>query len=100
MGRSLNAVTSALQEVLIVIRILSHRLDNVTGRFRVTTCVLSESEEDSKHISIPDALNMIKDEVPPCLLLACHACTSSMRVISARLALWYRTVRQSEPARS
>ena len=52
----------------------------------MTTCVLSESEEDSKHISIPDALNMIKDEVAPCLYFACHACTPRMRIFSARLA--------------
>ena len=55
----------------------------------MTTCVLSESEEDSKHISIPDALNMIKDEVAPCLFF-CLPCLHTQDAYYQRKACFIK----------
>jgi len=40
------------------------------------TCVLSHSEKYSQHICLPYALNMVKNQVAPRLLLGRHTCAA------------------------
>lgn len=50
-------------------------------RAQSDTCVFSEPEQDRKHIGIPYALHMVKNQVAPRLALVRHACAVSRQLL-------------------